>query len=260
MKGPTEGRRKAVAVAGVTSLVYFGSLLILALDPVQLLPLDNKPALVLFICLGLPTMALVGSMLWHWSQGIAADLAYRDDMTGLPNRRAFLADATALMKNAKTGSAALVLLDVDRLKRLNDTCGHQAGDELIRLAGRQLLQAAGRNGTVYRVGGDEFAILVNRAGGSRLSPVLAALSSMERRFHTCNHAHEISLSAGYASCAEGERFESLFKRADQRLYQSKEPSLQVQAAGATVPVASSSVESFGFAVTDARLSLIHSRD
>jgi len=120
------------------------------------------------------------------------------------------------------GKIALVLFDVDGLKQLNDGCGHQTGDELLRLAARQLQGAAAGGASVYRIGGDEFAILLLRSKGGQLAAMLRCLKPFEAPFPDCAHQHMVRMSFGYASCEEGEGFESLFRRADLRLRESKD--------------------------------------
>ncbi|HEY7270961.1 MAG TPA: GGDEF domain-containing protein [Dehalococcoidia bacterium] len=256
--------RNVLLAAGVTAAAYFAFLFAVVTSPFGRLTLDDRAFMATIVALGVPMGTAVGLLIWYAARLGAAELAYRDDMTGLPNRRAFMRDASALVKGANAGSVALVLLDVDRLKKLNDSCGHQAGDELIRLAARQMEKVAAGNGRVYRVGGDEFAILVARDDGGRLSPVMRGLSALDSRFRTCNHVHSVSLSFGYASCNQGESFEALFRRSDQRLYEGKEVSPARRAAAGDTQMRRTSVAAFGFAPDEPAsapdLALVHSRD
>jgi diguanylate cyclase (GGDEF)-like protein len=264
MAAPAGTARKALLTAGAISSLYFSFLILFALAPIDLGFVSSHSALVAMAFLGQPVALVAGLLVWRSGHGAAVTMAYEDDLTGLPNRRAFMAEAAGYLKGAPAGSVALVLLDIDKLKSLNDACGHQAGDELIKEAALQLRLAAAKTAPVYRVGGDEFAILVDRSKGVQLSPILRALQAIEARFSACNHVHTIRMSFGYASCHEGETFESLFKRADHRLYESKDAAaLPAQPAvlGVTArPRSSAAAIGIEAPPTPPRLALVHSRD
>jgi diguanylate cyclase (GGDEF)-like protein len=89
-------------------------------------------------------------------------LALHDELTGLPNRRPFQDRlATTLERARRTGSqAALLLIDLDRFKQVNDTAGHHVGDELLKHVGRLFLGRVRRTDTVARTGGDEFSVVL----------------------------------------------------------------------------------------------------
>jgi len=178
----------------------------------------------------LPLLGGFGLTIWKAASQPLSGLAYLDDLTGLPNRRAFTPRAMSLVGSARPGAASLVLLDVDGLKTVNDACGHQAGDELLQVIARHL---SGFSDAVFRVGGDEFAVLVDRDGGDSVTGLMKMLVPLEHRFQTCGHLHAIHLSYGFASRREDEGFEQIFSRADARLRQFKQQAhaAAVQAAG-----------------------------
>ena len=97
----------------------------------------------------------------------ARRLAGTDDLTSLPNRRRFMAlTEEAIAASAASGRGlAVLMLDLDNFKQLNDTLGHHAGDELLRKIGPRLQRALRHLHTVGRLGGDEFAVLVYPAPG-----------------------------------------------------------------------------------------------
>ena len=87
-----------------------------------------------------------------------AVLAYRDHLTGLPNRRALERDIEALKWERR--EYALLMIDLDHFKRVNDEYGHDAGDETLRHAAKRLGARLRASDRLYRFGGDEFAILL----------------------------------------------------------------------------------------------------
>ena len=98
-----------------------------------------------------------------------AHLAFHDSLTNLPNRLLFEELLTLAVARAQRSgwAVALMYLDVDRFKSVNDRFGHVAGDELLRQVGERLVSASRRTDSVARLGGDEFAVLLAdiRAGG-----------------------------------------------------------------------------------------------
>jgi diguanylate cyclase (GGDEF)-like protein len=91
----------------------------------------------------------------------AREQARTDELTGLPNRRALLERATATLAATRPGRpAALLLLDLDGFKEVNDSLGHHAGDELLRQVGPRLRQVTRAGEVLARLGGDEFALLL----------------------------------------------------------------------------------------------------
>ncbi|MDR5170994.1 EAL domain-containing protein [Methylobacillus flagellatus] len=94
----------------------------------------------------------------------AGFLANYDTVTDLPNRHAFNRRFHALLDEARHrhGILALLVFDLDDFKVINDTLGHDVGDKLLHLVAQRLVSAAGKKDTVYRVGGDEFAMILNQ--------------------------------------------------------------------------------------------------
>jgi diguanylate cyclase (GGDEF)-like protein len=172
------------------------------------------PSIVL---MGLPLVVLASIILFRDAHASGSMLAMRDDLTGVGNRRAFVAHLQVLIRKAKAGTLGLILLDVDGLKTLNDTCGHQAGDELLEKVSRHI-EAHAR---LYRIGGDEFAILVDRTAGQHMTALMQTLEPFIATFEACGHAHEVRVSFGSTSNRENESFRDLFRRADDSLIQHK---------------------------------------
>lgn len=141
--------------------------------------------------------------------------ALTDGLTGLPNRRALALDLDALARNGT--AATLLLYDLDGFKLYNDTFGHPAGDALlVRLSGR-LLEAVDGSGSAYRMGGDEFCVLL--PGPRRATSCARVELALRER----GEGFDVGASFGTAALPEeaGDATTAL-QIADQRLYASKE--------------------------------------
>jgi diguanylate cyclase (GGDEF)-like protein len=160
----------------------------------------------------------------HRAQEELRHLAHYDTLTGLENRARFL----EIMKltAASGASAALVLLDLDAFKHVNDTLGHLAGDGVLRdAAGRMTARLSGR-GTLARLGGDEFAALLPGVGGAAEAEALVGellVTVGTAPFHTGARAFRINASAGIVIVPAGPRaaVEMLLANADLALYHAK---------------------------------------
>jgi diguanylate cyclase len=108
-------------------------------------------------------------------------LAQHDDLTGLLNRRALIAHLDDRLADGQPGPVALIFLNLDRLKAVNDHLGHKAGDRFIEAFGQLLGDAADRSATVARFGGDEFAIVPAAAMNAEAAQTLA--EQLQQRVH-----------------------------------------------------------------------------
>lgn len=146
-------------------------------------------------------------------------LAYRDVMTNMENRASFM---KAQKKNDWEAGTACVLMDINNLKRINDRYGHLAGDMAIIAAARCIREAFGGEGKCYRIGGDEFVVLLKQNSGEEAAQ---ALTELAKKIQKENEGREIPLSiaAGYAVYEGGDDTpEQLFKRADADMYMQKQ--------------------------------------
>jgi diguanylate cyclase (GGDEF)-like protein/PAS domain S-box-containing protein len=159
-------------------------------------------------------------------------LAYFDALTELPNRR-LLVDRLeqALRLRERTGQlTALLMLDVDRFKRLNDTHGHAAGDQLLRAIGKRLREMVRPYDTVSRLGGDEFVVMLEQLGTDRAAAVATAERTAAKLLVALDEPYTIdvgvthhSVSIGMAvSAGADDSAEALLKAADVALYAAKE--------------------------------------
>lgn len=153
-------------------------------------------------------------------------LAHRDALTGLANRKAFDRRLQAMLQ-AKPGSCALVLIDLDAFKPVNDTHGHAAGDRVLRQVGGRLQELTRESDVVYRLGGDEFAILLQdiRVGLDMSRLAGRAIDSLRQPVALDDgRGVAVGASAGVAVFPLGgqpERATDVFERADRALYRSK---------------------------------------
>jgi diguanylate cyclase (GGDEF)-like protein len=147
--------------------------------------------------------------------------ANHDELTGLANRRAFYARAGGLLAGGR--QAAVMLVDLDDFKLVNDTLGHVAGDEVLVSAGERLA-ALGRQGWLTaRLGGDEFAALwAGPAGRLAVEPAVAALAAdLAAPMRLTARTVRVAASIGVAVAVPPAALPVLLSRADAALYRSK---------------------------------------
>jgi diguanylate cyclase (GGDEF)-like protein len=155
-----------------------------------------------------------------------AHLAYYDTLTELANRNLFhehLRLAMARIGGTGLGVAVLVL-DLDRFKGINDSLGHRRGDEMLRLVGDRLRSSLRPGDTIARLGGDEFAVLLPAVAGERDMVRLGekVLDALRRPFNLDGHEIVTTASLGISRFPEdGAEPEELLKKADVAMYQAK---------------------------------------
>lgn len=154
-------------------------------------------------------------------------IALHDALTGLPNRRLARERFNALFELSKRKNAKLALLfiDLDEFKIVNDSSGHEAGDRLLQVVGKRLQSCLRDSDTVCRLGGDEFLVIVNdvvdeKALGRLASKLIAAISEPLKIF---DMEHSCSASIGITIAPEdGDDFDALLKNADMAMYLAKD--------------------------------------
>ncbi|MDQ2866724.1 MAG: EAL domain-containing protein [Candidatus Eremiobacteraeota bacterium] len=154
-------------------------------------------------------------------------MAYYDALTGLPNR-AFLSEKlrdAIEVAQSRLGCVALLFLDLDRFKDINDTLGHVRGDSMLQMVARRLVTQIGDSGVVGRMGGDEFAVLLPSCGDTQRVRDIAEqiIAAISEPFALEEYEQFISASIGVSMYPiDGSDDEMLIKNADIAMYRAKE--------------------------------------
>ncbi|MEP7344711.1 MAG: diguanylate cyclase, partial [Gemmatimonadaceae bacterium] len=150
-----------------------------------------------------------------------------DGLTGLPNRTLFmrrLADATMRAKRGDDGLFAVLFLDLDDFKSVNDKHGHRGGDEILVAAARRLEECIRGGDLVARLGGDEFAILLERVADARDGAIVAdrVQAALREPFTVGSSTHVASGSIGVVLSSPGiQQPEQMLRNADMAMYRAK---------------------------------------
>jgi len=147
-------------------------------------------------------------------------LGTHDVLTGLKNR-SFFEETLVKLQQENRYPVSNVIIDINGLKKANDSGGHEAGDALIRRAASVLTQAASDQDTIARIGGDEFAMLLSyqdERAARNLVAQLNTLVGMNNQFHG---GIELSMSIGSATAYTGMKLTSVLRTADERMYAAK---------------------------------------
>ncbi|WP_426341165.1 putative bifunctional diguanylate cyclase/phosphodiesterase [Pseudoduganella sp. S-14] len=185
----------------------------------------------LFIA-GILTMSC-GVLLRHLARSLAEgeQLAFYDPLTGLPNRRLLLDRLAGLLASSERQQvfSAVMFVDLDRFKTINDARGHATGDHLLRLAAQRLSEAVRKSDTVARIGGDEFVVLL-----AHLAPDLAAAgnaaqavaekirAALAQEFEIAGQGYGCSASIGVTLLPRyGQQADDLLREADTAMYRAK---------------------------------------
>jgi diguanylate cyclase (GGDEF)-like protein/PAS domain S-box-containing protein len=154
-------------------------------------------------------------------------LAFYDPLTGLANRQLFRDRLNHVIHRSKRNreSAALMFLDLDGFKRINDTLGHDTGDELLKLVSQWLLGCVREDDSVARLGGDEFVVLLSRISGpdaaARVAEII--LQRLCQRVRLNDHEVGVTVSIGITMVpVDSEDSGTLMKYADLAMYRAKE--------------------------------------
>lgn len=219
-KGKNREVRRVMEGFGLLSIFVIAALVVFAVNP-----LSGYSSLY---CLGIFAfiLCLMGAVLGHLygqikeNADIAAykSLAYMDAMTGMKNRAAYI-EAQRRAENVE--GLSCIVLDINNLKRINDRYGHQAGDNAIITAARAIQETFGGTGTCFRIGGDEFVVLLRDCAPEEIA---AGLDGMRENLALWaqSRGSSVDIAAGYAVRQEGETVTGMVRRADAGMYREKQ--------------------------------------
>jgi diguanylate cyclase (GGDEF)-like protein len=153
------------------------------------------------------------------------ELAHQDVLMELPNRRGFMRELERLVARVARygGSAAMLFVDLDGLKMINDSFGHQAGDEALIQVAALLCKGVRRGDIVGRLGGDEFGILLEQAGAASAHETAARLAEQTS---ACEFSHDgdalpLSIAVGVAMIDGTQSPAEVMAEADEQMYRRK---------------------------------------
>jgi diguanylate cyclase len=209
-------------------------------DRVRLFALKNEAACVGALCLGYGAAAADDADAARQASDFADRLslilaklaqsarlhqeANFDSLTGLQNRKLFSDSvALAVAGGGRGGVGALLYIDLDHFKRVNDTSGHAAGDSLLRIAAQRLKMCAGEGCSIARLGGDEFAVLLPVDADAARQIAERIIVTLRTSIEIDGREHHISASIGMAVFpADGTTLEQLLRAADISMYHAKD--------------------------------------
>ena len=153
-------------------------------------------------------------------------IAYRDDLTGLANRRAFMQQLNAVLNKHPDRALAVGMIDLDRFKVINDRLGHAVGDQLLIAVGQRLRGVLRQSDVLARLGGDEFVVMFTHYTSLDQLRLVAdrLVKSMEQEFVVQGHAMQLGLSLGIVIQQQTQPVDALtlMRRADLAMYAAKE--------------------------------------
>jgi chemotaxis family two-component system sensor kinase Cph1 len=166
---------------------------------------------------------LAGALVRHAEARLAA-LAMSDVLTGLPNRRLLMDRLTlALSSPARSGDTSLLFIDLDAFKQINDTYGHEAGDQVLLETSRRILATTRSDDTVARLGGDEFVVLCERTSTHDAAALAKRIVDAVRLpIRLDGLTLSISASVGIADADIASTADDLLRGADGAMYRAKQ--------------------------------------
>lgn len=159
------------------------------------------------------------------SEQVLQHLAYHDTLTGLPNRRLFIKKLKHAINNDSLSRFAVMFLDLDQFKYINDTWGHDTGDLVLMEAARRIKDAIASTDIVSRLGGDEFTVILSgNPDQEEIEKIAGKIQdSFQRPFDVGGKYYDLSASIGISIFPkDGKQADELLTRADTALYYVKE--------------------------------------
>ncbi|MDF2571551.1 MAG: diguanylate cyclase with sensor [Sporomusa sp.] len=148
-------------------------------------------------------------------------MSFCDILTGVFNRNYFEQELERLESEPEIDRLGIIVCDVDGLKLINDTLGHEKGDLLLRTSADILKSSIPHDAVLARIGGDEFGILLPLAGEGELAKIYTRIHQKLRVYNSSRSDFTISLSLGYAAVSNGSSVKDAVKLADNRMYKEK---------------------------------------
>jgi len=151
-------------------------------------------------------------------------LMLTDVLTGLPNRRHFTEEADRLLQSAGETQAPIcvAIADIDHFKSVNDTHGHDVGDEVLRIVAARLRETVRESDFAARWGGEEFVQIYPATDIDRAAAEAERIRETIEQTHVDELGRAVTISIGVTTCSPGEGLDPAIKRADEGLYLSKE--------------------------------------
>ena len=217
--GANKSVKYSVSPILITLSVFLSATLLtlLAIAP------KNFPHFILIPAIGTLALAFIRmSIALSQARNIGHEriLARTDDLTTLPNRRRLISE----IQNFATRKGALLLLDLDGFKPVNDKYGHEVGDKVLQQVAHRFTRALPNGALLARLGGDEFGILVDGAAESVMEIALALRGTLSYPFVIDGYEIQIGVSIGIT---ENDGADDLMQRADNAMYSAKRQALGV---------------------------------
>ena len=217
--GANKSVKYSVSPILITLSVFLSATLLtlLAIAP------KNFPHFILIPAIGTLALAFIRmSIALSQARNIGHEriLARTDDLTTLPNRRRLISE----IQNFATRKGALLLLDLDGFKPVNDKYGHEVGDKVLQQVAHRFTRALPNGALLARLGGDEFGILIDGAAESVMEIALALRGTLSYPFVIDGYEIQIGVSIGIT---ENDGADDLMQRADNAMYSAKRQALGV---------------------------------
>lgn len=144
-------------------------------------------------------------------------LAYKDSLTGMNNRTAFMEAEKRLIEEDSEKPIGIIQFDINNLKKVNDSKGHGEGDRCIISCANIIRECVGATGKCYRVGGDEFIVIINSVNAERkIEKIIQMLIERQKNF-----PYQIAYGSAIYHKGERKSLEEIEQEADQRMYERK---------------------------------------
>lgn len=183
----------------------------------------NRQIFIVQLLVILVVTIFIASIISRWMSK-PLYLALHDSLTGLRNRASFKDDVDNILRKSKK-STILYMVDLDHFKSVNDRLGHDRGDKLLKRAANVIKATVPMNASVYRMGGDEFSIVIPDISKEKAEQIAQDLTeNLKKNFEYEKDISNLGVSAsvGFAFAPDhGHHVDVLYKKADQALYKSK---------------------------------------